>query len=570
MTWSAITYKAYNSDIENIFAVDGTNRKRIATGSVEEWGLDAPIQAPFLSTNDAGTALTGDYNACYTWGRREKGILVCESNAGPYQLDSEGDPDPQTLAAGSLRVLPYIFRDADVQDDQINAIRFYRTKADGSTYYFDTELSYGIGAYACIYDWEETEGYITGQANRPFYEDESNGRYYIYAWEVLIGISALKDIVTYHRIVPGDNVYEVHPLAGDWIWDTYIDCYLTKGDDSLGSEPPTTHNRPPLGTYVAGPSFNGIVFIIKEGQLYYSLSQQPEYWPLTYYLDVSSPDNPGKCLVFYNKHPYFITLNKIFYISGSGAADFYPIDISAKTGTQSVRGCLAIDGIGIFHIGSDGIYLTKPGTEYFLGKDDKFTQAFNRTFRGETVNGIPGIYSLTNAWLAFWHDKLYFGYVASGNTYPADILVFDFGTNRTSYMNVIDSVAADVEFICATVDEKNDRLLFCDSDGYVWHMEDADETEDDSVAINWDVESKDFTLQTRRHFPRWVKYDVAANHEDCSATGTVYLDSASQQTHSLTSNRDTKRRLVATGNGRRMSIRINGSGPVSIYAVEAE
>ena len=137
-------------------------------------------------------------------------------------------------------------------------------------------------------------------------------------------------------------------------------------------------------------------------------------------------------------------------------------------------------------------------------------------------------------------------------------------------MNVVDSLAADVEFTCAVVDETNERLLFCDSAGYVWHMESSAVTKDNSVAINWDVKSKEFTLQTRRHFPRWAKYDVDANDAACTATGTMYLDGSSHQTHSLTAERDTKRRLVATGNGRRMSIRINGSGPVSIYAVEAE
>jgi hypothetical protein len=47
------------------------------------------------------------------------------------------------------------------------------------------------------------------------------------------------------------------------------------------------------------------------------------------------------------------------------------------------------------------------------------------------------------------------------------------------------------------------------------------------------------------------------------------LDGAAHQTHTL-STRTAKRRLIATGNGQRCSVKISGTGPVSIYAVEAE
>jgi len=94
-------------------------------------------------------------------------------------------------------------------------------------------------------------------------------------------------------------------------------------------------------------------------------------------------------------------------------------------------------------------------------------------------------------------------------------------------------------------------------------------TTDGGTAIAWDIQSKDFTLQTRSHFPRWVRYDVDAASAT-SATGTLYLDGESHQTHTLTEDRNTRKRLVATGNGGTCSIRINGSGPVEIYAIEAE
>jgi len=84
------------------------------------------------------------------------------------------------------------------------------------------------------------------------------------------------------------------------------------------------------------------------------------------------------------------------------------------------------------------------------------------------------------------------------------------------------------------------------------------------------VQSKDFTLQTRSYFPRWVKYDMDASDVDCTATGAVILDDSSHQTHTIAGDRTTTRRLVATGNGKRLGIKISGTGPVTIYAAEAE
>jgi hypothetical protein len=108
-----------------------------------------------------------------------------------------------------------------------------------------------------------------------------------------------------------------------------------------------------------------------------------------------------------------------------------------------------------------------------------------------------------------------------------------------------------------------------DENGYSWVVEDQTATDDDGTAITWEIRSKDFTLQTRRHFPRWMKYDVDASGAD-SATGALYLDGVSHQTHTLSSDRDTKRRLVTTGNGKRCSLAISGSGAVEIYAMESE
>jgi hypothetical protein len=112
-------------------------------------------------------------------------------------------------------------------------------------------------------------------------------------------------------------------------------------------------------------------------------------------------------------------------------------------------------------------------------------------------------------------------------------------------------------------------LLGGDENGYVWVLEDTSNTQDGSTDISWEVESKDFTLQTRPHFPRYVKYDVDAS-STTACTGYLKLDGTSHQTHALTGDRVTKRRLVETGNGNKCSVGVSGTGPATIYAIESE
>ncbi|KKK47641.1 hypothetical protein LCGC14_3153150 [marine sediment metagenome] len=119
-------------------------------------------------------------------------------------------------------------------------------------------------------------------------------------------------------------------------------------------------------------------------------------------------------------------------------------------------------------------------------------------------------------------------------------------------------------------DEKNNRILVGDNTGFVREIEKVGQTTDTDTAISFDVQSKDFTLQTRKHFPRWVKYDVDGSDSGVTVTGELYLDGALHQSHSITKDRDIRRRLVKTGNGSRVAHRLQGSGVVTIHAIESE
>lgn len=533
--WSAALYHPYNSTTESIFALNGAYRKRVENNIVYDWGIDAPSKAPTLAVVSGGS-LSGDYNVKYTYCRKEGTALVSESNPSGAAVS--------TLSPSSEDIRVTF---GDPGNDQVNAIRFYRTINGGSTYYYDSEYSWAVGDFACTQTWE-ADDYITGDH---YLFTVSDTTYYTrdcFNWEATHEDAADSDS-SWVKTVRGDN---------------YVFTFdLSTADANLGSEVHSDHDRPPQGSFVAGPSYNGTLFIIKDNKLHFSKPKEPEYFPSSYYIDVSPPQYPGKAIVFWNNQPMVLTKTKIYYISGTTASDFLPIEITAKTGTQSQQGAIAVEGYGIFHVGLDGVYLCVPSTDDRIGSDVKITDGFDPIFEGTTTNGIPAVSSLSSSWLAFLNDRLYFGYCDSDDTYPSHMLVFHMLQNRAVYYTL------PTEIITVAVDNYNGRVFGADATGYIWHLDDPDSTDDDGTVIAWEVESKDYTLQTRAHFPRWVKYDVDASSA-ATCTGALFLDGSSRQTHTLSSNRNTRRRLVATGNGERCSLKVSGTGAVDIYMVESQ
>lgn len=337
----------------------------------------------------------------------------------------------------------------------------------------------------------------------------------------------------------------------------YFDTSATDGQ--LGYEVSITNDRPPLGTFAFGPAYDGTCFIIKDNRLYFSKPKRPEAWPQLNYVEIGSPQYPGVTGVFHNGQPHYLTNHNIYYIQGTGQGLFQPIRLEAKTGAQSAKGALSIAGTGIFHVGTDGLYL------FANQSDRKITEdSIEPLFRGETVNDMPGIKNLTSSWLHHFKGRLYFGYASSENEHPKHVMVLNLQNRKISYFNYNDLQIRAVE-----TDDTNNRLLIGDNQGYLRVIEDKSVTTDSGTAIAWEVQSKDYTLPTRKHFPRWVKYDIDASSAT-TAKGELLLDGSVHHTHTITGNRVTKRRLVGGGNGDKAAIRISGSGPATIYTVEFE
>jgi hypothetical protein len=337
---------------------------------------------------------------------------------------------------------------------------------------------------------------------------------------------------------------------------------LDTPDDSLSTIVQTNHDRPPLGSFVFGPAYDGTVFAIVDNALFFCLPKQPEHWPQLNSVQVSTPQFPGVMGLLHNGQAYYLTAVEIFYVQGTGSGTFLPIAMKAKTGAQSPEGAVSVDGTGIFHTGPDGIYL------FANGSDRKVTEAtLEPLFRGEDVNDMPGVSSMATSWLTVFKNHLYFGYQDEDHDYPTNVLKMSLDTNRVEYYTYNDG--SDVEIRTTVIDHTNKRLLIGDNTGFVRVIESPSYTTDSDVAISWELQSKDYNLGIRKHFPRWLKYDVDASSAT-GVTGKLLLDGTVFHTHTIAGNRNTKRRLVGVGNGNRATIRISGSGPVTVYGAELE
>jgi hypothetical protein len=362
----------------------------------------------------------------------------------------------------------------------------------------------------------------------------------------------------FYRTTNNGDVY----YYASWLIDTGSNVWKDRGwttsetgDENLGTEVVITNYPPPAGVALQGPTYNGIIFIVVDNNLYFTSPRVPDSCPATYYIEVSQAVDPGICVVIYNGQPFYLTKHRIYQIQGTGPDTFFPYPLKAFTGAQNADAALAVEGQGIFHWGTDGIYL-------YAGVDKKISQGnFNPVMRGETVNGIPGMTSSANNWIFRFKNKVYFGYTSAGYTYPSNIVVLNIDNQRMGYFSY------GREIRCLAVDEQNDRILAADNSGFLWVLEDTTVSTDGGTAIAWETESKSFGLQTRRMFPVYARYDVDASLAT-GAKGEVILDGTVLQTHTLTENRQTKKRIIAGGNGKRLSTMISGTGPVSIYAIE--
>jgi hypothetical protein len=330
-------------------------------------------------------------------------------------------------------------------------------------------------------------------------------------------------------------------------------------DNELATLLEHDRNRPPLGAILAGPNFIGHIFMAKGHYLYYCKPNQPEYWPETYYIEVGSPDRDITGLEFWNGNLFAIKKNEIYMISGTGHGSFMPVIMRAKTGVKQHTLATSVKGLGIFRINGDGIYV------FTVTSDDRITsKALNNIFYGETVENIVYINEtyLTRCFIVEFKNKIYFFYVGYGENYAGNVIVIDIDNKKVCHFDY------GVEFSSACVDYTNEKLYACDSSGYIWELEVESATTDNAVAIAWQIQSKEFSDPLYKYFPRYAKYDLDVTSG--TAFGYILLNEEIKQTHTITGKRQTRFRHITGCTGDRLSLRMAGSGVVSIYGAEVE
>jgi hypothetical protein len=498
--WRAILYNAFNVTNQSIFALNGTDRKRIEGSNVYEWGLTAPSAAPTLAGIDyVYTNRDWESDEVSVW-TETKLTTSATINSTEYDIiypwEEVYDADPAyevtvtnpSISASDTNYECFKFENEDIEDFQV---KYTYVRKDGTTLESESNPS------------------SAATINR-----ESGIKV---TW-VASSDSDVTHVRIYRTLAAGavffyDSEHAVGNLSG----------VLTTTDTGLGSEVETDHDRPPLGTVVAGPAYNGYCFILKDNRLYFCKNQRPEYWPTDYYIEVGPAQFDLKSIRFHGGMAYVQNEHEIFEIQGTTNLTFFPFPMSASTGALSQEASVSVKNKGIYHGSIDGVWL-------FNGADDrKITEAeFDPIFRGETKGSLPAVQNVSECWLFEYKDKLWFGYPDTAGGYPNNILVTNLETNRTQHFDYSET------FKSITVDRTNSRILALDNSGYVWVLEDSSVTTDDGTAIAWQVESKSFSDQVYKYFPRYAKYDFDV------------------------------------GGGDRLGIRINGTGTVSFRECEVE
>lgn len=528
--WFAMQYSAYNVMQQDIFALNGTNRVRVRDDVVTEWGIAAPTVAPVL-TSDLDYAHTYDWEPDETDGDYFQKITTTRN-------DYEGlyDWEYQTLL-GLYEVTAYEDEYAYCYGFEVaashvqNIVYFvkytYCRKDDDDVLECESNPSPPAGMYlrSCLgatYS-QPTDDQVT---HVRFYRTLGDGGDFYYAGEV--------------------EIAEEHIV-------------LERDDLALGTLVETDHDRPPVGGFTMGPDYNGSCFILRRNQFWFCKPKQPEYWPPTYYVEVGSIQDQLKAGAILSGQVFVASERQIYQIQGTGALSFYPLEMSAQCGTVAKRCFLAVSGHGIYHLGPNGLYLFRVG-----GDENVTDQQFAPIFRGETVGSIPGmrLSQIARCWLIHYGGKLWFGYPSGTSNYPCEVLVMNLATKRTVHY----SFPFEVRGVC--VDGKNRRLLGADERGYVHNLDDSTAKSDHGTEIAWQIETKEFG-GLRKYFPRYARYDVKLD-SGAIAAGSVLLDGNVEQTHALTESRQTRKRLIRTCAGDRLSVRISGTGRVDIYGAEVE
>lgn len=529
--WDSIVGKAYNDTAQTIFACNGTNNLRLQGGVAYSWSITAPDVAPAVE-DYVTTAITCewelDYYTAYQFTQPVESNINC---CFTWEVDLLAGDTPEN------------------HDDNVSTAFGEETGTTGSDTYY------------VVYTYARKSGDLLLNESNPSPATSTNIEDVLYVNWTASADSQVTHVRVYRTLANlGDYYYagefEVAPLWGQ----------VDTADEDLGSLIEIDNDIPPLGTVLAGPDFNGTVFMGYNNLLYFCKPKQPESWPALHNIECGPDQYSIKAMAILGGQLYVATEPEIFQITGTDADTFFPLSIGAITGTRAKNVFLPIKGYGIVHLGWDGLYM-------FTGSADiKISSSIASIWNNETKNGVPPMAKdyIANCLCVKAENNLWFGYPSGTEEHCNNFIVVDLQANLMQGLTSKISYYT-YPFVVSAMhyDEINAELLATDTDGYVRILEDQNTTSDSGSAISWEVESKAFG-SLRKYFPRWSRYDIDLTEETSTAQGKILLNDVIKQTHNITTSRIIKKRLIDGCTGDRLSIRLTGTGPVTIYAAEAE
>jgi hypothetical protein len=529
--WDTFSYNAFNETQPQLFATNGTEKKRITITAVAGWGIQAPSVAPTLD---------GELDFVYV---HDWELTDGHAAGSVFQLGQDStDGVYRTVFDWEVSEL-----DGTARDDE----------ADGSrgTYWFETSPDSLDQVIGVRYTYVRKDGALIISESNPSPETEVNIESGLFVTWTASSDSQVTHVRLYRTQVGG----AVHLFAEEVavaLGTTSIG--LADRDSTLGTAVATDHDQVPDDVVaLAGPDYNGVCFAAVRNRVYFSLPKQPEYWPSDAFVEVGPPEFPIKALSLFQGQLFVFTQHKIILLQGTGSTSFFPLGMQAMAGAIGKKAVVAVQGEGIFHLSSDGVY------RWTGSQDTKVTdERFLPIWRGETVGSVPAVgTNVAKAFILYRDNRLWVFYPSAAETIPDNVLVTHLKDGKTVHYQY-----AGRSHYVGAVDVPGERLVVIGSSGFLWEIDNAQNTDDEGSAINWQIESKPYGQPLRRIFPRWAKYDVELVN-DATATGTVLVDDASVQTHTIRS-RETRKRLIDTSEGHRQAIRISGQGTATIRRQE--
>lgn len=117
--WTLAQYRHVLEADDNIYATNGTDKYRIHEGTVNNWGIVAPVTNPNASATGSGST----YQVAITWARQTGTTVVAESNPSPIStIVTSGSTDVSEAVAPT--------------DTQITHFRVYVSAAGGGVLYY--------------------------------------------------------------------------------------------------------------------------------------------------------------------------------------------------------------------------------------------------------------------------------------------------------------------------------------------------------------------------------------------------------------------------------------------------